>query len=64
MTGELAKELRHAIELTAATADLPDTGVQVSDHRGGWKGLNGSRVGYPRSGQGDGSRGRGGHCLD
>ena len=43
MTGELAKELRHAIELTAATANLP---IQVyrSPTPGRVEGLHGARV--------------------
>ena len=43
MTGELAKELRHAIELTAATAALPVT-VYRSPTPGRVEGLNGARL--------------------
>ena len=43
MTGELAKELRHAIELTAATANLPIR-VFRSPTPGRVEGLHGSRV--------------------
>ena len=43
MTGELAKELRHAIDLTAATAGLPIR-VYKSPTPGRIVGLNGARV--------------------
>ena len=45
LTGELAKELRHAIELTAATAGLPIR-VYKSPTPGRVEGENGSRVDF------------------
>ena len=45
LTGELAKELRHAIELTAATGPLP-VDVRRSPTPGHVLGLNGSRLDF------------------
>ena len=61
MTGELAKELRHAIELTAATAGLPVRVFKLADPGAGRGFEAGARVDILAADKATGACRRGGH---